>query len=258
MRAYALIPARSGSKGVPDKNIRPIAGHPLLAYSIAFAKKLDFERIIVSTDSERYRQIALQYGAECPYLRGEKASGGESMEETIIEDLAENLPKHGIALPDLWARLKPTNPFRSVQSVRDALMALRDDPQLDSVRIISRADARLCIVNVEGFLEPLLPSWDRNRSIMRRQEFPDVYDPFNLDVFRHAGWVDRYSNFMGRRIKPIVEHKITGLDINDGDDFTIVDALISLRPRPQFLQPYVHDPERTRSDQIPSNTQIPM
>ena len=50
MRVYALIPARSGSKGVPDKNIRDIAGHPLLAYSIAFAKKLKFERIIVSTE----------------------------------------------------------------------------------------------------------------------------------------------------------------------------------------------------------------
>jgi CMP-N,N'-diacetyllegionaminic acid synthase len=243
MRAYAMIPARSGSTGLPNKNIKPIAGHPLLAYSIAFAKKLEFERIIVSTDSEEYRQIALQYGAECPYLRGEKASRGDSMEETIIEDLAENLPKHGIALPDIWARLKPTNPFRSVDSVRDALRALRDDPQLDSVRIVSRADARLWRISAEGFLEPLLPSWDPNRSIMRRQEFPDVYDPFNLDVFRHAGWVARYSNFMGRRIKPIVEHKITGLDINDEDDFTLVDALISTRPRPQFLERFVHDPE---------------
>lgn len=244
MRAYALIPARSGSKGVPDKNIRKIAGHPLLAYSIAFAKKLDFERIIVSTDSEHYRQIALQYGAECPYLRGEAASRSDSMEESIFADLADNLPRHGIALPELWVRLKPTNPFRSVTSVRDALQALRSDPQLDSVRIVSRADARLCQINAEGFLEPLLPSWDRNRSIMRRQEFPDVYDPFNLDVFRHAGWVERYSNFMGRRIKPIVEHKITGLDINDEDDFVLVDALISMKPRPQFLERFVHDPRR--------------
>jgi CMP-N-acetylneuraminic acid synthetase len=246
MRAYALIPARSGSKGVPHKNIRKIAGHPLFAYSIAFAKKLEFERIIVSTDSEAYRDIALQYGAECPYLRGEEASRGDSMEESIFSDLARNLPEHGIALPDIWARLKPTNPFRSVASVREALEALRTDPQLDSVRIVSRADARLWRINAEGFLEPFLESWDRSRSIMRRQEFPDVYDPFNLDLFRHAGWVERYSNFMGRRIKPIVEHKITGLDINDEDDFTLVDALISLRPRPQFLERFVHDPEPVR------------
>lgn len=131
MRAYALIPARSGSTGLPNKNIKLIAGHPLLAYSIAFAKKLDFERIIVSTDSEHYRQIALQYGAECPYLRGENASRGNSMEESIFADLADNLPRYGIALPEIWARLKPTNPFRSVTSVRDAFQALRSDPQLE-------------------------------------------------------------------------------------------------------------------------------
>jgi CMP-N,N'-diacetyllegionaminic acid synthase len=242
MRAYAFIPARSGSTGLRDKNILPIAGHPLLTYSIAFAKKLDFERIIVSTDSAKYQQIALQYGAECPYLRGPEASSSTAMEESILADLADNLPRYGIAMPDLWARLKPTNPFRSVSSVRDALQALRGDPLLDSVRIVSRADARLCQINSEGFLEPLLPNWDRNRSIMRRQEFPDVYDPYNLDVFRHIGWEQRYSNFMGRRIKPIVEHKITGVDINDADDFALVDALISMKPRPRFLEEFVHDP----------------
>ena len=83
MRVYALIPARSGSRGVPDKNIREIAGHPLLAYSIAFAQKIKFERIIVSTDSPLYQKIAVSYGADCPYLRGADASSHTAMEEDI-------------------------------------------------------------------------------------------------------------------------------------------------------------------------------
>ena len=58
---YALIPARSGSKGLPHKNVREIEGHPLIAYSIAFARKLTIDRVIVSTDSEDYRAIALRY-----------------------------------------------------------------------------------------------------------------------------------------------------------------------------------------------------
>jgi CMP-N-acetylneuraminic acid synthetase len=243
MRAYALIPARSGSKGVPNKNIREIAGHPLLAYSIAFAKKVRFERIIVSTDSPLYRDIAISYGADCPYLRGATASGDTSMEEQIIEDLAENLPRFGIPPPDIWARLKPTCPFRTVRSVEAAIAALENDPSLDSVRITSEADARLHVVNADGFLEPLLPSWDPNRSIMRRSEFPRSFKPFNLDVFRHAGWIARGSGYMGRRIKPILEHKITGLDIDDEDDFELVKTLISLRPRPPLLEPVVHDPD---------------
>ena len=242
MRAYALILARSGSKGVPHKNIREIAGHPLLAYSIAFAKKLSVERIIVSTDSPQYRDIALAYGGECPYLRGAEASSDTAVDEEILADLAANLPRLGIAMPEVWVRLKPTAPLRTTKSVEAALVALDSDPTLDSVRIVSAADARLHVVNAEGFLEPLLATWDPHRSVMRRTEFPRVYKPFNLSVFRHSGWVERGPALMGRRIKPIVEHKVTGLDIDDEDDFDLVKALIETRPRPAFLESVVHDP----------------
>lgn len=243
MLSYALIPARSGSKGVPDKNIRPIAGHPLLTYSIAFARKAGFDRIIVSTDSQHYRDLALSYGAECPYLRSAIASSDTAMEEEILQDLHENLPRFGIALPDIWARLKPTCPLRSVQSLDTALSMLKSDPTLDSIRITSEADARLHVINSDGFLEPLLPIWDPGRSIMRRVEFPRAFKPFNLDVFRHAGWIARGSAYMGRRIKPVFEHKITGLDIDDEEDFELISAMIELRPRPKFLQRFIHDPE---------------
>lgn len=242
LRAYALILARSGSKGVPDKNIRDIAGHPLLAYSIAFAKKLALEHIIVSTDSLRYRDIALAYGAECPYLRGADASSDTAMDEEILTDLRDNLPRFGIPMPDVWVRLKPTTPLRTVRSVEAALAALERDPSLHSVRIVSEADARLHVVNAQGFLEPLLSTWDPARSFVRRTEVPRAYKPFNLAVFRHSGWLERGSAFMGSRVEPIVEHKITGLDIDDEDDFELVKALIEARPRPAFLGPLVHDP----------------
>ena len=77
---------------------------------------------------------------------------------------------------------------------------------------------------------------------MSRSKFPTVYNPFNLDVSRHAGWVERGLGFMGHRIKPIVEHKITGIDINDQEDFDLASALIALKPRPEFMVPYVHEP----------------
>jgi CMP-N-acetylneuraminic acid synthetase len=241
MRVYALIPARSGSKGVPNKNIRPIAGHPLLAYSIAFAKKIAFDRVIVSTDSEQYRDIALRYGAECPYLRGAEASHDTAMEESILADLAKNLPPLGIPMPDIWVRLKPTSPFRTVASVETAISLLADDA-IDSVRIVSETESRLHVINSEGFVAPMLSGWDATRSVMRRSEFPAAYKPFNLDVLRHAGWLARGSKYMGSRVKPIVEHKITGVDIDEADDFELVDALISIRPRPAFLKKFVHDP----------------
>jgi CMP-N,N'-diacetyllegionaminic acid synthase len=242
MRVYAYIMARSGSKGVPHKNIGKIAGHPLLAYSIAFAKKLGLAHSIVTTDSPQYREVALAYGAECPYLRGAKASSDIAMDEEILVDLDENLPRYGIVVPDIWVRLKPTTPFRTVDAVQAAIEALTTDPTLDSVRIVSEADARLHVVNAENFLEPLLPIWDSARSVMRRSEFPRVYKPFNLQVFRHSGWVERGAQYMGRRVKPIVQHKVTGIDIDDEDDFALVKALIEMRPRPAFLEPFVHEP----------------
>jgi CMP-N,N'-diacetyllegionaminic acid synthase len=239
MRVYALIPARSGSKGLPDKNILPIDGHPLIAYSIAFGLKLGIDRVLVSTDSERYAEIAREHGAECPFLRGAAASGDRSREEDILADLAVKLPAHGIALPDIWVWLKPTNPFRSVAAVREALEILRTRPEVDSVRLVSEADARLQVINAEGYLEPLLPAWPAGFSKLQRHQLPKAYHPFNLEIFRHRGWAEWGSGFMGRKIVPILQPRITGLDIDDRDGFEIIKALIESRPRAEAVARHI-------------------
>ncbi len=242
MRAYALIPARSGSKGLPDKNILPVAGHPLLAWSIAFARKIPVSRILLSTDSERYAEIGRRYGAECPALRGAAASSDTAMEEDILADLHAILPGLGIPLPDVWVWLKPTCPFRDPAAVEQALGVLRDRPEVESVRLVSEADARMHRINADGWLEPLLPGWDPARSKMRRSEFPKVYQPFNLEVFRHQGWVERGGLFMGRRIHPIVLPRITGLDVDDRDGFELIRALIEATPRAGIVARHLHEP----------------
>jgi len=239
MRAYALIPARSGSKGLPDKNIMPVAGHPLLAYSIAFGQRIPVERVLLSTDSPRYAEIGRAYGAECPVLRGPAASSDTAMEEDILADLEATLPGLGIPMPDAWVWLKPTCPFRDSAAVAAGLEALRTRPELDSVRLVSEADARLHVINAEGYLEPAPPSWDPKRSKMRRSEFPTVYQPFNLEIFRHEGWRQRGSLFMGRRIHPIVLPRITGLDVDDHDGFEIIRTLIEATPRPALIARHI-------------------
>ncbi len=239
MATYALIPARSGSKGLPDKNIAEIAGKPLLAHAINFARKVtSIDRVFVSTDSEKYRRLALGYGAECPVLRGPLASSDTAMEEDILADVAETFPARGIPMPDIWVWLKPTSPFRSVASVETAVAILKEKPGVTSVRIVSEADARLQRIGAEGFLEPLLAVWPLGRSKARRTEFPKVYRPFNLEVFRHVEWERRDAYFMGHRIHPIIEAKWTGLDIDDADDFELLKALIEARPK--VLEAYIH------------------
>jgi CMP-N,N'-diacetyllegionaminic acid synthase len=231
LRIYALIPARSGSKGLPDKNVLEIDGHPLMAYSIAFGLALGIDRVLVSTDSERYAEIGRRYGAECPFLRSEAASTDASREEDILDDLDSRLPLHGIELPDVWVWLKPTSPFRSVAKVHEGLEVLRTRPEIDSVRLVSEGDARLQIVNGDGYLEPLLKEWPPELSKVPRTRLVRTYHPFSLEIFRHSGWAARGAAFMGRKIVPLLQSRITGLDIDDRDGFEIIKALIESRPR---------------------------
>ena len=235
MLVYALVPARSGSKGLPDKNVLPVDGHPLIAYSIAFGLKLGVGRVLVSTDSVRYAGIARAFGAECPFLRADFASSDSAREEDILADLDARLPRHGIPLPDIWVWLKPTNPFRSISAVHQAIEILATRPDVDSVRLVTEADARLQVINDEGYLEPLLSAWPDGYSKIPRDRLQKAYYPFNLEVFRHRGWVAWKQGFMGRRIVPLPQPRITGLDIDDRDGFEIVKALIEARPRADIV-----------------------
>lgn len=239
---YAFVPARSGSKGLPDKNILPIDGHPLMAYAIAFGLALGVDRVIVSTDSEHYAAIGRRYGAQCPYLRGAAASSDTAMEEDIIADMAQNLPMHGIPMPAIWLRLKPTNPFQHLANARKAIEILRNRPDLDSVRHVSASETRLQIINADGLLEPLSRDWPTDRSVIRRTEFPEAYQVFNLDVMRHANWEKLGSGYMGKRIYPIIGEAITGMDINNRDDYELVRALIEARPRPAVVRRHLAMP----------------
>ncbi len=246
MRVYALVPARSGSKGLPDKNILPVDGHPLLAYAVAFGRALGIDRVLISTDSERYADIARAYGAESPFLRAEKASGDASREEDILEDLNERLPAHGIELPDVWVWLKPTSPFRKPDAVREAIDLLRSRPEVDSVRLVSEGDSRLEVINAEGYLEPLLDAWPRHLSKIPRTYLPKSYFPYNLEIFRHRGWVEHRKGFMGSRVLPIVQSRITGVDVDDRDGFDIVKALIESRPRAPIVTEHLVVPGEPR------------
>ena len=106
---YAIIPARSGSKGVKDKNIRCLDGYPLLAFSIAAARKCpEVSRVIVSTDSEHYASIARYYGAEAPFLRPEAISGDKSTDIEFMEHAIGWLSENEGTLPEYFLHLRPT------------------------------------------------------------------------------------------------------------------------------------------------------
>ena len=134
MTVLAVVPARGGSKGVPGKNIRLLGGRPLIAYSIETALKADgIDRVVVSTDDPKTRDIALELGAEAPFLRPQDLSG-DTVSDTPVLAHATAWYAENEGLPvDTVALFRPTTPFRKLRLVEMCLARLRDT-NADSVR----------------------------------------------------------------------------------------------------------------------------
>lgn len=117
MRNLAIIPARSGSKGLRDKNIRELCGKPLMAYTINEAIKSGvFSNIMVSTDSEKYAGIAIEYGAEVPFLRSEKTSSDQAGSWDVVKEVLNNYMERGMDY-DSVCLLQPTSPLRTSEDI---------------------------------------------------------------------------------------------------------------------------------------------
>lgn len=117
MKKIAIIPARSGSKGLPDKNIRELCGKPMLAYSIEAAKKSGkIDVVHVSTDSEYYAEIARKYGADVPFLRSEELSGDTATTWDAVRFVLEEYKKLGKQF-DVVTLLQPTSPLRIAEDI---------------------------------------------------------------------------------------------------------------------------------------------
>lgn len=140
MEVLAIIPARSGSKSVIDKNIRIVAEKPMLAWSIEHAKASRLiNRVIVSTDSERYADIAREYGAEVPFIRPAEYATDTALDIDVFRHalnwLAENEGYH----PDIVVQLRPTYPKRNPKDIDAMIEMLANAPEADSVRSVALA-----------------------------------------------------------------------------------------------------------------------
>ncbi|BBH54094.1 cytidylyltransferase domain-containing protein [Fluviispira sanaruensis] len=135
MRIYAIIPARGGSKGVPKKNIKTLAGIPLIAYSIAAAKLCThIEKIIISTDCEEIAFIAKKYGVEVPFLRPKEISLDSSTDLEFMLHAIHWLNKQKIEIPDYWMHLRVTTPIREIGVLNSSIDMFINNAQATSLR----------------------------------------------------------------------------------------------------------------------------
>jgi CMP-N-acetylneuraminic acid synthetase len=133
----AIIPARGGSKSIPHKNIRPFAGHPLIAYSIAAALQADMvTRVIVSTDNEEIAEVARRYGSETPFLRPAEIAGDRTTDLPVFQHAISWLADHDNYLPDIVIHLHPTSPIRPRSCIDRGVQLLIDHPEAECVRSV--------------------------------------------------------------------------------------------------------------------------
>lgn len=175
----ALVPARAGSKGVPNKNIRSLAGHPLLAYSVrAGVKAGNIDRVIVSTDSLEYAELARRYGAEAPFLRPAPLAGDRSTDYEFIAHALDWMEQNEKRLPELIVHLRPTTPLREASRVAAAVTALQLDGLATALRSVHEMpeSAYKCFEIEEQRLKTVgSGSFELDAANQARQLFPKTY-----------------------------------------------------------------------------------
>lgn len=196
----AIIPARSGSKSVKDKNIRIMNGKPMLAYSIEHALHSRYvNRVIVSTDSLKYQEIARKFGAETPFLRPAEISMDTSLDIEVFEHALRWLEENEGYHADLCVHLRPTHPIRNPQDIDYMISILLNDPSLSAVRSVSSSKQtpyKMWIFPSQDsdIMSPLVTCDVSEAYNAPRQKLPEVYmQNACIDVIRVETILKKHS-----------------------------------------------------------------
>ena len=197
MEVLAIIPARSGSKSVPDKNIRMISGKPMLAWSIGHALGAGhITRVIVSTDSEEYADIARRYGAETPFLRPAEYATDTALDLDVFRHALTWLDENEGYKPDIIVQLRPTYPKRRVHDIQNMIEMLIDHPEADSVRSVAPATEipyKMWTFDRDERILPVVKDLPECYN-MPRQELPVAYyQNACIDVMRRSTILEKNS-----------------------------------------------------------------
>lgn len=220
----AIIPARSGSKGIKNKNIKLLNNKPLMAYTVEAAKKSEvFNDIIVSTDSEEYKIIAEQYGAKVPFLRDISLSGDFSKTEDVIVDTIINLEKMGKKY-DYFVLLQPTSPLRNFKHIKEAIDLILDE-NLNSVISVCEVDHPLQICNTLKENKSMYKFISKNNDTLRQ----NMEKSYRVNGAIYIMKVNEYlksRNFYGEKSKAYIMERKFSVDIDDEIDFLLAEAIM--------------------------------
>ena len=230
-KAVAFIPARSGSKRVQHKNIRPLGGHPLLAYTVRAAIDSGvFDAVICATDNAQYADVARHYGAEVPCLRPAEISGDTSPDIEWVVWLLNVLGQAGREY-DVFSILRPTSPFRLPQTIQRAWAAFMQDPAADSLRAVEKCKqhpGKMWVLR-GGRMLPLLPL-SNGATPWHSSQYAALPEVYAQDASLEMAWTRvalTLHSIAGEVLVPFVSQGLEGFDINQPEDWILAEHYLS-------------------------------
>lgn len=230
MRVVALVCARGGSKGLPGKNIRPLAGKPLIAWAIEAARAVErVTRVIVSTDSDDIAAAARAADAEVPFKRPGELARDDSAEWLVWRHALEYLKQADGAYPDALLVVPPTAPLRSPG---DLDRCLDEFATGDSDVVITVSDAHrspyfnMVQIGADGAARLVIPP---DAQVSRRQDAPPVYDIATVGYVARPEFVMRSDGIFAGRVRHVLVPPERALDIDTELDFRTAECLLASR-----------------------------
>lgn len=223
-KVLAIIPARSGSKGIKNKNIKELNEKPLISYTIEVARESEiFEDIVVSTDSEKYAEISKEYGAIVPFLREEKLSSDIASSLDVILDVLEKMEKLGKRYETL-VLLQPTSPLRTVENLKEAY----------NLYLKNKANAVVSVCEMEHspLWSNILPIDNKMDGFLKkignknRQQLEKYYRINGAIYIANIEYFKRYKDFYYKNSYAYIMSRENSIDIDEEIDFKIAEFLM--------------------------------
>ena len=229
-KVIALIPARSGSKRIVNKNIKPLNFHPLIAYTIRAAIESNvFDKVVCVTDDELYAKVANYYGAEVPKLRPKEISGDKSFDIEWVKWILNYFLDHGQSF-DAFSILRPTNPFRLPSTIQNALEVFFEEENCDSLRAVQKVTehpGKMWLLNNKRMF-PLLP-FQVDGVFWHSSQYTLLPEIFVQNASLEVAWtkvVLEGESISGNSIVPFVSDGLEGFDINNPEDWILAEHYI--------------------------------
>ncbi len=225
-RVLAIVPARGGSKGLPGKNIRPLAGKPLIGWTLESAKKSKYlDEIFVSTDSQKIADVAETFGVKVPELRPEELASDTATSASVVLYTIDYFRKQGKDF-DYILLLEPTSPMRKEDDVDNAIALACEHP--DKAGVVSLGEVHMEHPSIvkkitdKSIIEPYVEA----QKVTRRQQLDKAYFPYGVVYLVRTDYFEKNQLFYGKDSLPYIIERWQCYEIDDIYDFTAIEAIL--------------------------------